>query len=97
MSAISRGTPKNSSATIAASSASILTANPTRQYLFIQNTSVANSAAFTLDGTAAVINSAGSIQLSAGSFVQFDTFVPNGPVNAIGSAGSTTLTVYSLE
>ena len=82
------------STTLGTSSVTVLNSDNARKFLQIQNISPnTNSLACTTDGTVPVIGGNG-IQLSgastgAGGSATFDTYVPSGAVQCIGSASST--------
>lgn len=77
-----------------------LAADPTRQFLQIQNNHATQTLGFTLDGSTPVIGQAGTIVLaggtgSAGGTATYDTFVPTGAVTIIGSGAATPATIIS--
>lgn len=72
-------------ASMSGASQQLLAADPTRQFLQIHNPSAANALAFTF-GATAVLNAGGSYTLAAGGTATYDTFVPTGAVQVIGTA-----------
>lgn len=86
---------KDASGNVSTVSTQALASNNSRQYLLIQNIS-ANNLGFTVDGTTAAIGTPGTVTLAAGQGVIFQTNVPAGAVNVIGSASSTSYTIKYL-
>lgn len=68
----------------AGASAQVLAQNSTRQHLTIHNPSATLSLAFTLDGTAAVINGQGITLGPLGAAI-YDSFIATGAVNLVGT------------
>lgn len=89
---LTSGPAKHLTETISTSAVTLLASNGNRKFLQIQNTSVANNLACTLDGSTPAINGNG-IQLLPSGSATYDVYVPSGSVKCIGSAASTTLTI----
>ena len=94
MSAITRLTGTLVSSNVGTgATATTVTANPSRNFLQIQNTHASQNLAFTLEGSTPVVNGTG-ITLGPLGVATYDTFVPTGLVTVIGSGAATTYSIY---
>ena len=78
------GRPHDGTQTLAGSSVQILADNGNRQFLIIQNNSASNMGINVIGGTA-VINGTGTLTLTPGAMLFFDSYVPLGAISAIGT------------
>jgi hypothetical protein len=93
MSAITRGAGTMVSSTVGTTAtATAVISNTGRNFLQIQNVHASQSLAYTLDGTAPVINGNG-FTLTPSQTSTFDVWVPTGLVTVVGSGVSTSYSI----
>jgi hypothetical protein len=94
MSARTIGPGVQVSSTVGTTAAVALTANPSRQFVQLQNIHPSQSLGYTVDGSTPVIGTNGFVLVPYGS-VTLDVYVATGAITVIGSAASTAYCILS--